>query len=163
MHITRRHVIAAGIGSAAGIALGLAGCANQTASQLQSDVQTIDQGVSSIVVDLTATPGVTLPPATLAAIKSELAAIHADAAAIAAAATPNQTVVQTFSEAVSALVPLVTPFFPAAPAVAATVQAAVTLAQFVLAQVSPTKAAAVDPAAVARSRVVLQAAALRTP
>lgn len=161
MRISRRYILAASIGSAAGIALGLAGCANQTTSQLQADVQTITQGVSSILTDLTATPGVTLPPATLAAIKSELAAINADAAAIATAATPNQTVVQTFSEAVSALVPLVTPFFPAAPAVAATVQAAVTLAQFVLAQVQPAKVGAPDPAAVARARVILQAASLR--
>jgi len=155
MNVTRRTILAATPAAA------LAACAGQTTTQLQSDVNAIDTGLQSVVTDLAATPGVSVPATTMAEIKTTLDNIHTDAAQIAAVAAPSQTAVQVFSDTVSALVPLLTPFFPQVPAVAATVQAAVTLVQVVIAQVSPSKVAAVDPAQAAYARLVLRGAALR--
>jgi hypothetical protein len=156
MNITRRTLF----GTAAAT-LALAACAGQTTSQLQADVTAIATGVQSVVTDLAATPGVHVPPATLAEINTTLATIKADAAQIGATLAPGQSVVTEFSMAVNDLVPLLTPYFPAAPAVAATVQAAVTLAQVVLSEAGVTKVAATDPASVAQARLVLRGAALR--
>lgn len=158
MQISRRDLL-----GATAATLALAACAGQTTSQLQADVTTISTGVQSVVTDLAATPGVHVPPATLAQIGATLATIKADAAQIGATLAPGQSAVSHFSDAVNALVPLLTPFYPAAPAVAATVQAAVTLAQVVLSEAGVTKVAAADPATVAQARLVLLGAALRAP
>src|SRR5882672_9762187 len=62
--------------------------------------------------------GVTISPATMAQIQAELAILQTDAAQVGSLATPNATLVQSVSGAVTLIASLATPFFPAAPAVA---------------------------------------------
>ena len=119
-------------GTALGVLAPLGACATLTPSQLQSDVKLIATGLSGIVAALAALPGSPVPKATLASIANEISIIQDNALAIATAFSPNNKLVTMLVDAVQALTPLVAPFFPAAPAIAAVVQAALSLAQVVL-------------------------------
>lgn len=128
--LRRRTILAA---SAAWPAvLALSACGGRTASQLQVDVQTIAAGLASIATDLAAVPGLNIPSATMTQIQNEIALIKSQAAEIAGALAPGQTVVTDFVETVQTLATLTQPFFPQAPAVAAVITAAASLAQIVL-------------------------------
>lgn len=97
------------------------GIPTPTPSQIQIDVQTLVDGLSGIVTALT---GIA-PPDVLAKIQAELDILKADAAAIANAVTPTQSVLQQIGQAVGIIADLATPFFPAAGVVAMVIQGAI--------------------------------------
>jgi hypothetical protein len=144
----------------------LTGCKTppSSASAWQQDIQTIDSGLGNVLADLQAIPN---PPAALTAalpkIQAELAIIDTNAGKIAAALAPDQTVLQTFDNAVAALVPLATPFFSAAPAVAVAIQAAAALAQVALSEAGIVGATAkITPIyTAARARALLKGTAAK--
>ncbi len=110
----------------------LAACAGQTQSQLQQDVTLVADGLSGVTAALAALPGNPVPADVLAKINSEIDIIKTNAAAIATAATPSPSVVTSITAAIQAIVPLATPFFPAAPLVAGVVTAAMSLVRVIL-------------------------------
>jgi hypothetical protein len=129
--------------------LGLARCSSSStstvsAAQITTDVQTLAAGLSGIAAELQAVPGVNISAGTIAQINTEIAALNADAAQIATAASQS-TVVGSVQSAVTALVGLVSPFFPAAAGIAAVVDAAVALVNFLVGAVSGTATGAVAP------------------
>jgi len=146
------------LGASALPLLAVAGCVTApTASQLQTDVTLIANGLSGITSALAALPNSPVPASTLAQINAEIATVKADAAAIASAGS-STTLVTGLTAAVQAIVPLVTPFFPAAPLVAGVVQAAVSLISTVLAQAGIAGAAVGAPVPTmspAQARLVL--------
>lgn len=154
--LARRRLLA----GAALLPLYLAGCANLTLSQLQSDVQLVAAGLAGILQDLTAA-GVEISPSTLASLTSELATLESDASAIVAALTPGQSLVMDFVDAVDAAALLLTPFFPAAEAIASTVEAAAALAQFVLQEAGVLAAIPAVGMTAAQARLILRAAVAR--
>lgn len=118
----------------------LTACGGTTASQLKADVQTIDAGLEGILSDLLAVPGVAIPAATVAQIQKALADIDTNGASIGGALAPGQSVVTDFVESVDTLASLAQPFFPQAPAIAAVITAAASLAQIVLQEAGVLKA-----------------------
>lgn len=142
----------------------VAGCGSLTASQVQADVTTLDDGLAGILAAIQAIPGVSIPAATASAIETEIAAIKANAAQIASAVT-SSTVVSGFQSGIGTLGALLAPFLPAAPLVAAAVNAVVSLAGAILSEAGVVSAAAVMGAtsrmSPARARAVLQAIAVR--
>lgn len=152
--IARRHLLATIP------ALAVAACAGQTAPQLTTYVQAIAGGLAGILTDLQAA-GVKIPPATTSAIQTELDVIRQDADAIGTALTPDPDMVAAIGAAVSALVPLVTPFFPAAPGVAVALQAALALVPVILAMVGHPVAGAAPTMSPAAALLVLQGNARR--
>jgi hypothetical protein len=143
------------------LAIGLGGCAGVTASQAQTDIQTLATGLSSIVSALQSLPGNPVPASVVAQINSEIQVINSDAAQIGSAVTVQPSTAQQISAAVTAIAAVATPFFPAAPAVGAVVQAAVALVPTILAMVGVTGAAPTAPPAMsaAQARLILQDAA----
>lgn len=145
-------------GSASALVIAaLAACSSTTApTTLQTDAQLISSGLSGILTQLQAIPGVTIAPSTVAQIQSELAVIGQQAQQIGSLATPGSTAAQTLATAVSTVSALVTPFFPAAPLIAAAVQAAIVLAQ----GLTGAAGAALGKMTPDQARLVLKAAAV---
>lgn len=137
--ITRRLALSGAVSMP--FVLGLTACGGRTESQLQADVQTIAAGLSGILADLQAVPGLNMSAGTATQIAHEIAVIKSQAAEIAGALAPGQTVAADFAEAVTTLAALVQPFFPMAPAVAAVITAAASLAQVVLQETGALSAA----------------------
>jgi len=145
-------------GAASVSALALAGCAGQTPTQLQSDVTAISQGLSGIVSALKAIPSV--PANIVAEAQTAISAIQTNAATIAAALTPQASVVQQIAQAVTTLSTLLTPFFPLSAPVAGVVQAALALVPVILAAVGVQSAgASLSTMTPEQARLVLRAAA----
>jgi|WetSurMetagenome_2_1015567.scaffolds.fasta_scaffold13380_7 hypothetical protein len=146
MH-SRRHLLILSTATAFGALL--TGCAGKTESQLQTDVSLIANGLGNVLGTLKNIPGLNVPADVSAKIDAELAVIKSDASAIATALTPDANTVQAIADAVNAIYPLVTPFFPAAPAIAIAVQAALDLVPVILAAVgkssASTRKAVYDP------------------
>jgi hypothetical protein len=143
MIVSRRALLAtAAIAPLAGCAaLGIGG--TPTPTQLQDDVTTLANGLAGIVTALKSLPVADQPSATvLAQIQTELDALKADAAAIGATATPNQTVLQQISNAVGIIATLATPFFPVAGTVAMVVQGALAFLPTILGVIGITAAQA---------------------
>lgn len=163
--LTRRNVAKGAVGAGAALAAVslLGACANQTTTQLQQDAQTLASGVSAVVTDLQAIPGVTIPASTLANINTAIASINANAAAIAAALTPAASVLTGIQTAVSTLSTLLSPFFPEAPVVAATIQAAVTLVATMLSEagIATTASSAMVSMSPNQARLILKAASAK--
>lgn len=127
------------------LAFAAAGCsgganAPSSAPTLQSDVTLISSGLSGIIALLQATPGVSLPPAIAAQAQMILADIQANAAGIAASATPGADPVKAISTAVNTLANILAPYLPQAPGVAALIQAALALLPVILAMAGLTGA-----------------------
>ncbi|MDA8251086.1 MAG: hypothetical protein M0Z28_18210 [Rhodospirillales bacterium] len=150
----RRNFLAA----SALLPLGLAACAGQTQTQLQADVQAVAQGLGGVVSSLSAVPHV--PQAVVTQAMALIGQVKADAAQIATALTPNPNVVQHIADTINALLPIVAPYFPVAPAVAAVLQAALALVPVILAAVGKPVPAGAATAAMtpAQARLVLLAA-----
>lgn len=164
MNLSRRGTLLGASAIVASSAAVLFGCSTQTTSQLQTDAQTLAAGVQAIVADVQAIPGVTIPPATLAQIQAVASDVSTNAAAIASTLSPSTSVVQGISTAIATLGTLLTPFFPAAPLIAAAVSAAVTLASTLLSESGVSTAGAVMGAPMmtaAQARMVLKAAAAK--
>lgn len=140
MKISRRSAMQ--LGAFAGM-LSLTACPGTTVPTVQNDVALVTTNLQGVLTALRALPSGVVSAATLASITSEVAAISADGANIASALAPTPTVMQTFSNAVAALVPLVTPFFPMAPIVAVVIQAVTTLVASMVTAVNGAPAAAV--------------------
>lgn len=112
-----------------------------TPTQLQTDVETLADGVAGIVGALTSLPANLQPSAdVMAQIQAEIATIKADSAQIAAAASPDAGTIKQISAAVGVVAALVAPFFPAAPTVGMVVQAALSLLPVILAAIGVTGA-----------------------
>lgn len=159
MMLDRRRLLAAS--SLAGI-LALTGCGTVTAPQAESDVQLLADGLSGILDSLKALPANLAPPqATLDKIQAELDLIKSDAAKIGTAVAGGGSIVQEIAAAVGAIVPLATPFFPAAPAVAAVLEAGLALLPGILAAVGIKTATNGYPAVMSpyQARLILSDAA----
>jgi len=133
-------------------------CAGLTQSQAAADVATLASGVKNLDFAMSAVPGV--PASVLAQITKEDAIIQADAAQVASALVPSSNIAVEINDAVGVIATLATPFFPAAPAIAAVVSAAVSLGQFIVQDVtgSSPKAGATPPKMTrAQARKILQA------
>jgi hypothetical protein len=141
---------------------GLAGCANQTNSQLVADVNLLSSGLSGLTAALAALPANEQPSAAvMAQINAAIADIQSNAASIANALTPNASAVQAIQTAVSTIASLATPFFPASGLIASVVEAAVAVAANLVTMLTPPKAPASVGAsrmAVPQARMVLAAA-----
>lgn len=122
--ISRRHLLAT---TSALVLLTGASCAFSP-TQIQADVEAIASGLSTLVTALAPFA----PADVLAKAQTFINTIQANAALIASAVTPSNSILQTISGAISALSALVAPFFPMAPAIAAALQAAVVLINLVL-------------------------------
>ena len=138
-------------------ALSACGTQQQTPDQLKSYIEALSTGTSAILTSLQAVPGVRLTVGQVSSIQDALNTIQANAAAIANAATPGSDNVQAIANAVTALVPLVAPFYPAAPAVAAVMQAALALVPVVLAMAGRQTAGTAPTMAPERAAEVLRA------
>lgn len=115
-----------------GSGAGLAACGGSTAPQLSGDVQVIATGLSAVATDLAAIPGIGIPAGTMTQVQSQIALIQSQASAIGSTLAPGQPALADFVGAVNVLATLVQPYFSEAPAVAATVVAAASLAQIAL-------------------------------
>ena len=156
---TRRAFISGAAGIGAGAALmSVAGCANLTSSTVQSDAQLIATGLSGILVDLQAVPGLVIPADVATKIQNELTIINNNAANIGSLV--GSPAAQAISTAVGILATAVAPFFPAAPMVAVAIQAAVVLAQG-LVNAIPAKSAVAGRMDAPRARAVLVAVATK--
>lgn len=154
--LTRRTLVSAVPGIVAAGAL--AACSSLTPSTLQSDAQLIASGLGPIMADLQAA-GVSVPADVAQKITDELAIISSEAAQIGSLVS-GQNAAQIIVTAVGVIAPLVTPFFPAAPMVAAAVQAAVVLANTLVGSFKAAPAA-VAPGQMtpAQARMILSASA----
>ncbi|HET6195099.1 MAG TPA: hypothetical protein VFE12_05080 [Acetobacteraceae bacterium] len=121
--------------------LAVIGCGTSQ-DQVKTDVSLIANGLSGVVSALQALPAGRIPPDVLSRAQAIIGDIRMNAAAISQAITANPDTVQAISSSVSTLSVLLTPFFPAAPAVGLAVQAALALLPVVLAAVGRTPAAA---------------------
>ncbi len=154
--LSRRRLLAA-----ASACLALSACAGQTTPTLQSDVQLIAGGLSTLATTLQAL-GV-VPANVIAEVQAEIDAIQAKAAQIASALTPGVSAVQAISASIEVIAALLAPFFPAAPTVASLVQAALSLVASLLAQLGVATARRAAPAYTPdQARVILAAAAAGT-
>lgn len=142
----------------------LAGCPSGglSPSQLQQDVQTLSDGLTSIVGWLQSLPAADQPSADIIAkIQAALATIKSDAAAIAGATQPGQSIIQQIGTAVGVIADLAGPFFPAAPLVAMVVQAALALLPSIFGAVGLVPPARATKAVytAAQSRLILKGSA----
>lgn len=162
---SRRSFLKSSSAIGAGAALVALGACQATSSStsLQTFVTAISNGLSGILTDITAIPGVVISPATMTSIQNELNILASDASQIGSVVTSSSAgTVQAISAAVTALVPLVTPFFAGAPFVATAIQAALALLPTILAMVSAPAPAGVAPKMTPAAAVaVLQANAAR--
>lgn len=149
MHPTRRAMLSLSAAFAA------TSCAGTTPSQLASDVRLIASGLASVVASLAQAPGV--PPATLARLQDWLDTIEADAAQVAtASAGPGP--VPEFVRAVQALASIALPLIPGGSAIAALIDAAVSLLPMVLGAVGISGATLAAPVyAPDQARLILRA------
>lgn len=112
---------------------GLAACANGPApATAAAEVTAISTSLANLAAAIQAVPGSGITAAQVAALNAAVAKVNADAKAIAAAGLVTPTNAAALAADVNAVEPLVQPFYPAAPAVAVAVQAAIALAQQVL-------------------------------
>jgi hypothetical protein len=145
------------------LAAAVAGCgknAAPSAPTIQSDVTLISDGLSGIVSLLQATPGVNLSANVAAQAQMILADIKANAAGIAATATPGAQPIDAIKTAVNTLAGLLDPYLGKAPGAAALVQSALALLPVILAMAGMSAAGTRRPTmapdqarAVLRSRV----------
>ncbi len=112
-------------------ALNLTGCAGTAATptQLATDVNLIASGLSAAIASISQIPGVSAT--VVSQLQADLATIQADAAKVAS--TPQASIVQEIGTVVQAVATIALPLIPGGSAVAATVQAAVSLLPAVLA------------------------------
>jgi hypothetical protein len=123
--------------------LAVIGCGNgNSQDQVKTDVNLIANGLSGVVAALQALPAGRVPPDVLSRAQAIIGDIRTNAAAVSQAIAANPDTVQAISSSVSTLSALLTPFFPAAPAVGLAVQAALALLPVVLAAVGKAPAAA---------------------
>lgn len=146
--------------------LALGACANgqpAPTSQLVTDAQTLAAGVKALVVDVAAIPNSGIPAATLVQIEAECDTVSNDAAAVAAASQAQlPTTVAALEADLPVLSAMLTPVFPAAPAVAVAVQAAVTLGTTIAQEAGATGASTVAPTMTPdAARLILRAHASR--
>jgi hypothetical protein len=118
----------------------LVGCNGLSQSQAVQDVQLIAADMSNVQSALSAA-GVNVSAAVQAQITASEAALTAQANTIANSLMPAASLFDNFGSALTALGAVVAPFYPAAPLIAAAVQAAMVLLQSVLASVHGTAAA----------------------
>ena len=150
MHPTRRAML-----SLSAAALAATSCAGKTPSQLATDVGLIASGLASVVTSLAQAPGV--PAATLAQLQGWLATIEADAAQVAAASAGAGGVVE-FARAVQALAAIALPLIPGGSAIAALIDAAMSLLPMVLGTVGISGAPLAAPVyAPDQARLILRA------
>lgn len=119
-----RRTLFALVGASALAALAACNLAPSTPSQATTDIQSIASGLSGILTALQAVPGV--PASVIAQVQQELTLIQSEASSIGGAVVSGD-VVQTISNALGIIATLVSPFFPAAPGIAAGIQAAITI------------------------------------
>lgn len=127
-------------------------------TQLQADVQALTDGVSQIIGFL----GGLAPADILAQVQKEIDIIKANAATIATAITPSPDTITAIKNAVSAIIPLVTPFFPVAPVVGMILNAALSLLPVILGAVGMSAVALLAPGTrytPDQARVILRGAA----
>jgi hypothetical protein len=138
----------------------MAGC-NTPPDQVKSDVALIASGLSGVIGVLRGLPAGSIPPDTLGRAQAIIDDIRTNATSISQAITANPDTVQTISSLVSTLSVLLTPFFPAAPAVGLAVKAALALLPIVLAAVGkpPAAATAAPTMTPAEARAVLSSSA----
>jgi hypothetical protein len=127
-----------------------------TPTQVASDVQLISSGLGPLVSDLVAA-GVKIPADVQTQITNELAILQSQSASVTSVLSTSFSA-QTVIQAVSAIAALATPFFPMAPLVAAAVQAAVLLAQGLVAN-GQTASATLGGMSPQQARMILQASA----
>lgn len=154
MTISRRAFGFALLGTSA-----LAACTGKTTDQLHQDVMLISSGLASLAQTLQAIPQV--PPAVLAQANATIADIQAHADEIASTLTPGATMLQAISNSVNTLAALLTPYFPMSPAMAAVIQAALSLVPVVLASAGVAAAPPKGAMAPDAARVVLRSAAAK--
>ncbi len=136
-------------------ALNLTGCSGTaTPTQLATDVNLIASGLSSVVASISQLPGVSTTVVTQ--LQADLATIQADAAKVAS--TAQSSVVQEIGQVVQAVAAIVLPLIPGGSALAATVQAAVSLLPTVLAAAGVAGAAVTTPFTPEQARLILAAA-----
>lgn len=138
----------------AGIA---AACQGKTQDQLQADVELIVNGLKTVVPTLQGLPENLRPSADIMAqVQKALDTVQANASQVGTALAPHADAIQAVSDAVVALSGLLSPYFQAAPVVAAVVQAALALLPglLVLVQKAP-------PAAAAKARAGMSPAEAR--
>lgn len=127
-------------------------------TQLQSDVEALADGLSQVVGFL----GGIAPADILAKVQAEIDIIKANAATIATAITPSADTITAIKNAVNAIVPLVTPFFAAAPVVGMIVNAALSLLPVILGAFGMPQVAMIAPGTrytPDQARVILRGAA----
>jgi len=134
----------------------LAACSNLTQGQAVSDVQLIAQDFANTESALQSA-GVQISATVQAQIDAAVSELSAQANTIAKALIPSTSLFDNFAAALSALGAILAPFFPAAPLIAAAVQAAMVLLQTVIASVHGTPPAPVTSAAAAANMTPDQA------
>lgn len=142
------------LGAGVAFAAALAGCQGLTSTQLQNDAELISTGLSGILGDLQAIPGLTIPPDVVTKVQQELSIISAQAQQIGSVVGSNPA--QAISAAVGVVAAALAPFFPMAPMVAVAVQAAVVLAQTLISSVPAQQAVAGVRMDATQARLVLQ-------
>jgi hypothetical protein len=147
--MNRRTILAL---SAAAVAVS---CAGLTPSQASADVATLAAGVKNLDFAVSAVPGV--PASVVGKIATEDAIIQADASQVASALVPSSSLVIEINNAVGLISTLATPFFPAAPAIAAVVTAATALGQFIVQDVTGKVGAAPTGMTRKQARKILKA------
>jgi hypothetical protein len=151
----RRHILSALPFFAA---LNLTGCAGTTTTttptQLATDVNLIASGLSSAIASISQIPGVSA--AIVSQLQADLATIQADAAQVANATQP--AIVQEIGTVVQAVATIALPLIPGGSAVAATVQAAVSLLPVVLATAGVSGAPVATQFTPEQARLILAAA-----
>ena len=130
-------------------------CSKITPDQAKTDVDLIASKLA-MLPDALQSAGLAISADLMTQIKAAIAAIQAQDQTIASAITVNPSLFDNFSAAVNALVPLVQPFFAAAPQIGLAIQAAMALLQAVLASVHGTAAVGTKMTP-AQARAVLHA------
>ena len=156
--LTNSAIISVGV-----LAAGLAGCANQTTSQLTNDVNLLDTGLAGLDAALATLPPNEQPsPAIMAQIQAALTDLNTNTGQIANALTPNASTVTAIQTDVTTIAALAQPFFPASAVIANVINAAVAVAANLVTMLTPAPAPAAGMGAasmgVPQARLVLAAA-----
>jgi hypothetical protein len=142
----------------------LAGCTSTTPvtpSTVATDANLITTGLSAAVAQIALVPGVNA--ATVATLQADLAIVQKDAASIAAATSaPSASTVQEIVQTVEAIAPVALALVPGGSALVPVIDAAVSLAPTLIADIQAVKTAgAVAPGAYSteEARLILKGSA----